>query len=82
MKIPKLIGCIVTNIIELKLLLFVSDKRNNTNNIKALGWNDLKKETPEDLKRALQRCQRKLLSPNPSNIKAEIKKMKKELELA
>jgi hypothetical protein len=48
---------------------------------KALTWNDLKYESSEDLKKALQRCQRKLLSPNPSNIKAEIKKMKAEHEL-
>lgn len=69
------------NAITTALGTFFTPKIKKKPKAKALTWNDLKYESSEDLKKALQRCQRKLLSPNPSNIKAEIKKMKAEHEL-
>lgn len=81
MKALTLLAKVSTNVVEITTSIFKKESKVK-NKSKVLTWSDLKHETPEDLKKALQRCQRKLLSPNPSNIKAEIKKMKEEFELA
>jgi len=76
MKTPTLFGRFATNLAEISSSIFRKERKIKAKEKnKSLKWNDLKNESPEDLKKALQRCQRKLISPNPSNIKAEIHKM-------